>query len=277
MRLKKRWRRLGLYLSALLIVVWSVAPFVWQFSTSFQLDRALSAATPTFIPSPFTFEHYYNAFVAKGLHFYIRNSLVVSLGTSLLSLTIGAMAAFALSRLQVRGRFGILMLILSVSMFPQIAIVGPLYLVATYLGLLDTYMVLIITYLALCLPLVTWILFGYFETIPREIDEAARIDGVGVVGLLWRIVLPIALPGLATTGLLAFITAWNEFLFALAFTSTIDHQTIPIGIANFTNLYYIPWGDIAAASAVVTFPLIVLVFIFQRHIIEGLTQGGVKE
>jgi len=187
------------------------------------------------------------------------------------------MAAFALSRLQVRGRFGILMLILSVSMFPQIAIVGPLYLVATYLGLLDTYAVLIITYLSLCLPLVTWILFGYFETIPREIDEAARMDGVGVPGLLWRIILPIALPGLATTGLLAFITAWNEFLFALAFTSKIDHQTIPVGIANFTNLYYIPWGDIAAASAVVTFPLIVLVFIFQRHIIEGLTQGGVKE
>jgi len=112
---------------------------------------------------------------------------------------------------------------------------------------------------------------------PREIDEAARMDGVGVPGLLWRIILPIALPGLATTGLLAFITAWNEFLFALAFTSKIDHQTIPVGIANFTNLYYIPWGDIAAASAVVTFPLIVLVFIFQRHIIEGLTQGGVKE
>ncbi|TIT46662.1 MAG: carbohydrate ABC transporter permease, partial [Mesorhizobium sp.] len=116
-----------------------------------------------------------------------------------------------------------------------------------------------------------------FETLPREIDEAARMDGVSIPGLLWHIILPMSLPSLVTTGLLAFITAWNEFLFALAFTSNIDRQTIPVGIANFTNLYYVPWGDIAAASAVVTVPLIVLVLFFQRHIIEGLTQGGIKE
>lgn len=202
---------------------------------------------------------------------------MVSLATTFLCLFVGSLAAFALSRLNVKGRFGILMVILSVSMFPQIALVGPLYLVATNLGLLDTYTALIITYLALGLPLVTWVLFGYFETLPREIDEAARMDGVSVPGLLWHIILPMSLPSLVTTGLLAFITAWNEFLFALAFTSNIDRQTIPVGIANFTNLYYVPWGDIAAASAVVTVPLIVLVLFFQRHIIEGLTQGGIKE
>jgi ABC-type glycerol-3-phosphate transport system permease component len=162
-------------------------------------------------------------------------------------------------------------------MFPQIAIVGPLYLVAADLDLLDTYTGLVITYLALGLPLVTWVLFGYFETLPRDLDEAARIDGVGPIGLLVRIVLPMSLPILVTTGLLAFIAAWNEFMFALAFTSSIDHQTVPVGIANFTDLYYVPWGDISAASVVVTVPLIALVLLFQRHIIEGLTQGAVKE
>ncbi|TIU14693.1 MAG: carbohydrate ABC transporter permease [Mesorhizobium sp.] len=268
---------IAIYLGALLILVWSGGPFIWQFSTSFQLDKALTSGSPSLIPAPFTLEHYYNAFIEKQLHRYVWNSLVVSLATTFLCLFVGSLGAFALSRLNVKGRFGILMVILSVSMFPQIALVGPLYLVATNLGLLDTYTALIITYLALGLPLVTWVLFGYFETLPREIDEAARMDGVSVPGLLWHIILPMSLPSLVTTGLLAFITAWNEFLFALAFTSNIDRQTIPVGIANFTNLYYVPWGDIAAASAVVTVPLIVLVLFFQRHIIEGLTQGGIKE
>ncbi|KUM27419.1 sugar ABC transporter permease [Mesorhizobium loti] len=267
----------AIYLGAFLILVWSGGPFIWQFSTSFQLDKALTSGAPSLIPHPFTLEHYYNAFVEKELHRYVWNSLVVSLATTFLCLVVGSLAAFALSRLNVKGRFGILMVILSVSMFPQIALVGPLYLVATNLGLLDTYTALIITYLALGLPLVTWVLFGYFETLPREIDEAARMDGVSIPGLLWHIILPMSLPSLVTTGLLAFISAWNEFLFALAFTSNIDRQTIPVGIANFTNLYYVPWGDIAAASAVVTVPLIVLVLFFQRHIIEGLTQGGIKE
>jgi multiple sugar transport system permease protein len=266
-----------IYVGALIVLVWSGGPFVWQFSTSFQLDKALSAGTPTFIPHPFTFQHYYDAFVQRHLQYYLRNSLLVAGATTLLCLIVGALAAFSLSRLKVRGRFGVLMLILSVSMFPQIAIVGPLYLIASYLNLLDTYTGLVITYLALGLPLVTWVLFGYFETLPHEIDEAARMDGVTTLGLLWRIILPVSLPSLVTTGLLAFIAAWNEFMFALAFTSTAQHQTVPVGIANFTNLFYVPWGDIAAASAVVTVPLIVLVLIFQRHIIEGLTQGGIKE
>ncbi len=204
------------------------------------------------------------------------NSIVVAGLTTLFCLAIGALAAFSLSRLRIKQRFGILVAILSVSMFPQIALVGPLYLIAASLGLLDTYASLVITYVALGLPLVTWVLFGYFETFPRELDEAARMDGIGTLGLLIRIILPLSAPALVTVGLLAFIAAWNEFMFALAFTSNIDHQTIPVGIANFTNLYYVPWGDIAAASVVVTLPLIVLVLFFQRHIVEGLTQGAVK-
>ncbi|MFL5337498.1 MAG: carbohydrate ABC transporter permease [Geminicoccaceae bacterium] len=274
---RDRWRPILIYLGAAMILVWSAGPFVWQFSTSFQNDRALTEAAPAFWPSPATLEHYANVFFVKKFQLYVVNSIIVAGITTILCLIVGALAAFSLSRLDIKGRFGVLGIILSVSMFPQIAVVGPLYLIASNMGLLDTYMGLVITYLALGLPLVTWVLFGYFDTLPREIDEAARMDGITTLGLLVRIIIPISLPGIVTTGLLAFIAAWNEFMFALAFTSTIEHQTIPVGIANFTNLYYVPWGDIAAASVVVTVPLIVLVLFFQRHIIEGLTQGAVKE
>ncbi len=274
---RRRLRAALLYGGALLIMLWSAGPFVWQFSTSLQEDRALTAATPSLWPRPATLEHYVNVLAQKHFQYYVLNSIIVAGLTTLFCLAIGALAAFSLARLKVANRFGILGVILSVSMFPQIAIVGPLYLVASDLGLLDTYMGLVITYVSLGLPLVTWVLFGYFETLPRELDEAARIDGVTTLGLLWRIILPVSLPSLVTTGLLAFIAAWNEFMFALAFTSSIDHQTIPVGIANFTSLYYVPWGDIAAASVVVTVPLIALVLAFQGHIIEGLTQGAVKD
>jgi len=270
-------RSLLIGLGAGAILLWSAAPFIWQMSTSFQEDKALMAATPSLWPSPVTFEHYYNVFAVKRFQLYVLNSIIVAALTTLCCLIVGALAAFALSRLRVRRRFGILNSILSVSMFPQIALVGPLYLIAADLGLLDTYASLVITYVALGLPLVTWVLFGYFEALPRELDEAARMDGIGPIGLLIRIVVPLSAPALVTTGLLAFIAAWNEFMFALAFTSNAEHQTIPVGIANFTNLFYVPWGDVAAASVVVTVPLILLVLFFQRHIIEGLTQGAVKE
>ena len=274
---RNRLQTILIYCGGLLILFWSAAPFLWQLSTSFQNDVELTVATPSFIPSPLTFDHYANIFVEKSFQLYLRNSLIVAGLTTLFCLAIGAMAGFALSRLDIKGRFGILAAILSVSMFPQIAIVGPLYLLASDLALLDTYQGLVITYVALGVPLVTWVMFGYFDTLPREIDEAARMDGCSTVGLFWRIILPISVPSLVTTGLLAFIAAWNEFMFALAFTSNIDHQTVPVGIANFTNLHYIPWGDIAAASIVVTIPLVLLVLLFQRHIIDGLTQGAVKE
>jgi multiple sugar transport system permease protein len=262
---------------ATVIVLWSAGPFLWQLSTSFQLDRALVSPTPSLIPHPFILQHFLNIFLVKHFQFYVLNSTVVALSTTCLCLAFGAMAAYALSRLKMRRRFGFLGLILSVSMFPQIAIVGPLYLLASVLGLLDTYTVLVIIYLALGLPLVIWVLFGYFQTIPEELDEAARIDGAGPFRILLLVIVPLSIPCLVTTGLLAFIAAWNEFMFALALTSTIAHQTVPVGIANFTNLYYVPWGDIAAASVVVTLPLVLLVLFFQRRIIEGLTQGAVKE
>lgn len=270
-------RLTALRIGAVLIIVWSVAPFLWQVSTAFQSDRELISTTPSFIPDPFTLEHFYNIFVIKKFHIYLTNSAIVAGTTTALCLLAGALAAFALARLKVRRRFGLLGLILSVSMFPQIAIVAPLYLLASDLELLNTYTILIIVYVSLGLPLVIWVLFGYFSGIPHEIDEAAEVDGAGPFRTLFSITLPMSLPGVVTTGLICFIAAWNEFMFALAFTSDISRQTVPVGIANFQILYFVPWGDLAAASVVVTLPLILIVLVFQRHIIAGLTQGAVKE
>lgn len=269
-------RLIVVYTGAALLLVWSAGPFLWQFSTSLQLDKALTDPVPSFWPSPATLEHYANVFFVKKFQLYVLNSVIVAGLTTLLCLAIGALAAFSLSRLEIKGRFGILGVVLSVSMFPQIAIVGPLYLTASNYGFLDTYSGLVIVYLALGLPLVTWVLFGYFDTLPREIDEAARMDGVGVVGLFVRIILPMSLPGLVTTGLLAFIAAWNEFLFALTFSP--DNRTVPVAIASMSGASQqeLPWGNIMAGSVIVTLPLIVLVLIFQRKIVAGLTAGAVK-
>jgi ABC-type glycerol-3-phosphate transport system permease component len=233
--------------------------------------------TPHLFPYPITLEHFVNIFVGKSFHRYVVNSAIVTITTTLICLFFGSIAAFALARLNIRGRFGILGFILGVSMFPQIAIVAPLYVLASNFGWLDSYRILIVIYLALGLPLVVWVLFGYFRSIPQTIDEAARIDGARPLTIFFRIILPMSLPAVVTTGLLCFIAAWNEFMFALAFTSDMNHQTVPVGIANFTGLHYVPWGDIAAASVVVTLPLVIMVLIFQQHIISGLTGGAVKE
>jgi trehalose/maltose transport system permease protein len=270
-------RALFLRIGAFLIVVWSVCPFLWQVSTAFQEDKKLVATTPSFFPNPLTFIHFYNIFVIKRFQVYLLNSIIVAGIATILCTLFGTLTAFALARLRVRYRFGILGLILTVSMFPQIAIVGPLYLLASQLGLLDTYLSLIIVDLTFGLPLMIWVLFGYFSAIPREIDESAGIDGAGPFRTLFLITLPMSLPALVTTGLITFIAAWNEFMFALALTSDIRHQTVPVGIANFQSLYFVPWGDLSAASVVVTIPLVLMVLFFQRQIISGLTSGAVKE
>jgi ABC-type glycerol-3-phosphate transport system permease component len=270
-------KRFVIYLVAVVVVCWSAGPFLWQITTSLQPDRALVSGTPQLLPNPFTLEHYSNIFGAKGFQRYILNSLIVSFSTATICLVLGSLAAFALARFHIRGRFGILGIVLAVSMFPQIAIVAPLYVLASQLGLLDSYRILILVYVALGLPFVIWVLFAYFRTIPHTIDEAARIDGASPLTRFIRIILPMSLPGITTTGLLCFIAAWNEFMFALALTSDANRQTVPVGIANFTDVHYIPWGDIAAASVVVTLPLVIMVLILQRHIIAGLTGGAIKE
>jgi multiple sugar transport system permease protein len=259
------------------IAVWSLFPFAWQVITSFEPDRDLAQFTPTWLPIPGgTLQHYRNVFVAKDFAPYILNSVIVDVSATAIALVFAALAAYSIARLPLPGKGIVLGLVLAVSMFPQISIVTPLYQILISLHLIDTYTGLSGVYIGLSLPLMVYILWGHFRTIPREMDEAARIDGAGPLRTLWSVIIPVALPGVVPAALLGFIASWNEQLLALSLMTSPTRQTIPVGIANFTGLYSVPWGDIAAASVVVTVPLVVLVLIFQRRIVEGVTAGAVK-
>ena len=273
----RRIRRLLFGIMVTGIAVWSLFPFAWQVITSFEPDRDLARFTPTWLPiTGGTLQHYRNVFVAKDFAPYILNSAIVDVSATAIALVFAALAAYSIARLPLPGKGVVLGLVLAVSMFPQISIVTPLYQVLIRLHLIDTYAGLSGVYIGLSLPLMVYILWGHFRTIPRELDEAARIDGAGPLRTLWTVIIPVALPGVVPAALLGFIACWNELLLALSLMTSPSRQTIPVGIANFTGLYSIPWGDIAAASVVVTVPLVVLVLIFQRRIVEGVTAGAVK-
>jgi len=276
-RTAKQVKRLSFGIMVVGIAVWSLFPFLWQLVTSFEPDRDLARFTPTWLPVPGgTLQHYRNVFVAKDFAPYIANSVIVDVTATAVALVFAALAAYAIARLPLPGKGVVLGLVLAVSMFPQISIVTPLYQVLINLHMINTYTGLSGVYIGLSLPLMVYILWGHFRTIPRELDEAARIDGAGPLRALWTVIIPVAAPGVVPAALLGFIACWNELLLALSLMTSPSHQTIPVGIANFTGLYSIPWGDIAAASVVVTVPLVVLVLIFQRRIVDGVTAGAVK-
>lgn len=258
-----------------LAVLFCIGPLLWQLITSLKPEPELTRIPPV-LPGKPTAAHYMSIFTGHPFLRIIMNSAVVASATTVLSLVLGSLAAFGLAKLRVSRRGLILLLVLSASMFPPIATVSPLYIVIRALGLRDTWWALIITYTTFSLPLAIWVLTNFFREIPDEILHAARVDGCTTFQAFTRVMLPLAAPGIFTTVILVFIFSWNEFLFALTFTSTAASRTIPVGIALFPGLHEVPWGDIAAASVVVTVPLVVLVFAFQRRIIEGLTAGAVK-
>ena len=256
-----------------LLVLFSMLPFVWALLASLMPETALFGGEPA---SGLTMEHYQALFREREFWLPIRNSLVVAGTTTLFCLVVGASAAYALARLQFRGKRWILGFILAVAMFPQISILSPLFLVLRTLGLINSYPGLVLPYLTFAMPLTVWLLVGYFRQIPMGLEEAARVDGATRLQVYTRVVLPLAMPGLVTTGILTFIYCWNEFLFALSFTLGLERQTVPVAIALFRGQYQIPWGQILAAAVVATLPVAVLVLAFQRRIVQGLTAGAVK-
>ena len=271
----KTMRPIGFYCLLLLLVMYCSGPLLWQVITSLKPAFELTKIPPL-LPHHLTADHYSAIFEEHPFFRLILNSTMVALSTTMLSLTIGSLAAFALAKLKVKYRGLILGFVLSVSMFPPIATVSPLYIIIRFLGLRDTLWALIATYTTFSLPLSIWILTSFFRDIPDEIYRAARVDGCNSLQVFYRIMLPLSAPGLFTAAILVFIFAWNEFLFALTFTATPASRTIPVGIALFPGMHEVPWGSIAAASVVATIPVILLVFACQRRIIEGLTAGAIK-
>jgi multiple sugar transport system permease protein len=257
------------------VVIVCLAPIAWQAITSIKTDVDLTRIPPL-LPATPTLSNYAVIFTETPFARVMANSFLVASLTTILSLFFGALAAFALAKLDVRRRSWILAGVLSVSMFPPIATVSPLYQMVRAVGLRDSPLALVLLYSTFSFPLGIWVMTNFFRNVPDELLRAARVDGCTIWQAFVRVMLPLAAPGLAATGLLVFISAWNEFLLALTFTVTTSSRTIPVAIALFPGLHAIPWGEIAAASMVVTLPIAILVFVFQRRIVEGLTAGAVK-
>jgi ABC-type glycerol-3-phosphate transport system permease component len=268
----RRWARpaaTGLLIGAILF------PLYWAVLASLTPENRLFAA-PALVPRELVLDHYRTLFRDHDFWTPIRNSLVVAGATTVLSVVIGAICAYALARLRFRGKALMLACVLAVSMFPQISIVSPLYLLLRELRLLNTYPGLVLPYLTFAMPLTIWLLVGFFRQLPEEIEEAGLMDGAGRLKTLWAIVLPLSWPGIATTAILTFVYSWNEFLFALSFALGPERYTVPVAITLFRGQYQVPWGQILAAAVVATAPVAALVLAAQRRIVAGLTSGAVK-
>lgn len=264
------------YAAVVFIVVVSVFPFYYAILTS--LKSGTDIFRVTYWPVSFSLENYQAVFSQGSFPRNLLNSIFVASVTVILALFLAVTAAFALSRVRFRGRGFLLMVILAVSMFPQIAVLSGLFELIRTLGIYNTPWALIFSYTIFTLPFTVWVLTTFMRDLPIEIEEAAIVDGATPWIIITKVFMPLMWPALVTTGLLAFIGAWNEFLFALTFTSSNDTRTVPVAIALLSggSQYEIPWGIIMAASVIVTVPLVILVLVFQRKIVSGLTAGGVK-
>jgi len=269
-------KKTAFYLLVLAIVVESVFPFYYAILTSFKSGTSLFEVN--YWPTMISWDNYAAVFQNGSFPQNLLNSIIVATLTVALALLFAVTAAYALSRVRFRGRSLLLLTILSVSMFPQIAVLAGLFEVIRTFGLFNTIWGLIFSYTIFTLPFTVWVLTTFMRDLPIEIEEAAIVDGASPWVIIVRVFMPLMWPALVTTGLLAFIAAWNEFLFALTFTSSNSTRTVPVAIALLSGAsqFEIPWGTIMAASVIVTVPLVVLVLIFQRKIISGLTAGGVK-
>lgn len=261
--------------AAIVVATVVVFPLCWTVVSSFTPERQLFTAL-SLVPRELVVDHYRALLGTRDFWTPIRNSLIVAGLTTVLSVTLGAGCAYALARLAFRGKSVILAFVLAISMFPQIAIVSPLYLLLRELGLLNTYPGLVLPYLTFAMPLTVWMLVGFFRQLPAQLEEAAYIDGASRLRTLTEVVLPLAAPGLATAAILTFLYSWNEFLFALSFALGPERYTVPVAIALFRGQYQVPWGEILAAAVVATLPVALLVLVAQRRIVSGLTSGAVK-
>ncbi len=267
---------LWLRLAALVVILNGTFPIFWIFLTSLKTETELTRRPITWLPEDPTLANYARAFAEQPLGLFVLNSLVVAALATALSILVAALAAYAIARLKVRGRNLILGALVAVATFPLITLMVPLFQIMRGLGLLNTYAALILPYAVLNLPVCTLVLVSFFETIPSDLENAARIDGCTRLGALWRIVVPLAAPGMFTAAILAFVNAWDEFLLALSFMSSHEMRTVAVGITLYQGEYAFPWPLMSAALIVALVPIAILIVAFQEKVVSGLTQGGLK-
>jgi multiple sugar transport system permease protein len=282
--MNKKLRPVILFLLVIPVLLFIYLPVAWLIISSISTRAELLSTPIHWIPQQPTFENYLDILlpaqgtseVAKTFRITLMNSLIVATSVTVIALVIGSLASYALVRLRFPFRQPLLIGILGTRMIPEISLVIPLYLFATRVGLFNSPGILIITYLSFALPFAIWLMAAFFDTIPIELEDAARIDGCNRLEILWRIILPISAPGLVSTGLFVFLTAWDEFFFALILTSTVAAKTVPVAIAEFTGRYVVDVGGMMTGGVLAAIPPVLLSLLFQRYIVSGLTAGAVK-
>ena len=271
-KLKEKHQNIGAHITLIHFVVITILPLIWILDIALSPGNALGGR----IGDSFSTEHFSKILGSNSFWTWMGNSLIVSLGTCLLGLTIAIPAGYAFSRYKFTGRDVSMFAFLLVQMFPGIIILVPYFLVMKSLGLLNSHLGLILAYCVTALPLCVWMLKGFFDTVPRELEEAAVLDGCNQFQVFTKVVLPLSLPAIAVTALFSFLAAWNEFLLALTFNTSNDMYTLPVGLASLISSTGQAWGDFAAASLLVSLPVALLFLFFQKFLIEGLSAGGVK-
>jgi multiple sugar transport system permease protein len=273
---KTLWQKIMVVVALLVLVVNGVYPLVWIFLTSIKNELELTQVPITYFPQTPNFGNYAQVFQAQPFARFFLNSLVISSLSTILCVTIAAFAAYALARLRLRYRRIISIVIVAASMFPIVSLIVPLFQIMRGFGWLNTYWSLVIPYATFSLPISTLVLTAFFQGIPEDLESAAMIDGCSRFGALWRVIVPLAAPGVVTAAILAFVNSWNEFLLALTFNSAPNMKTVPVGVMLYQGEFTFPWPLISAAIIITIIPIVVLILIFQRRIISGLTAGGVK-
>ncbi len=269
-----RTRRILTILALFPVLAWTLFPLYWILAASFKTELSLYAKPPQWLFSPIL-ENYKRVLFNIPFFQYLGNSLLIALGTTIGSLVLGTLAAYGFSRVKFRGSEALRFLILVTRMVPRMTLVVPYYLLMMKIGLLDTYTGLVIAYISFALPFSIWLLIGFFDDVPIEVEEAAMVDGCTPLGTLIRVVIPIAAPGLAVAAIFAFLVSWNEFLFALILSGPAS-KTLPVVIAGLTTDLGPLYGEMSAAAVMIMLPNIVMTLVMQRYVVRGLTLGAVK-
>jgi multiple sugar transport system permease protein len=275
-RLRQLIGRIGLYMALLFFLLWVVFPFYWMVATSVRPNAELYSRNVTLLPQEFTLDHYRTELDRYQFGVRLRNSIVVASATTVLTMAVSSLGAFSVTRLRYRGRAAIARSILFVYLIPGSLLFIPLYIIVSSMGLTNTLLSLIVTYLTFSIPFCTWMLMGYFRNIPKDMEEAAMIDGCTRLQTFYKILLPLAAPGLVAAGIFAFTLSWNEFLFALIFITSSQLQTVPVGLASHIVADIYMWGPLMAGSTMAAIPVIILYMLAQRALVQGLFAGSVR-
>jgi ABC-type glycerol-3-phosphate transport system permease component len=275
-RTRRVWLYILVYGSALLFVVFSVAPILWGLSTALKPSKDQYQFPPQWIPKTITFEHFAAVFSNQAIIHAFLNTLVISVATTIIALLVGILGAYGFSRYRFPGRGTLLVSVLFTQLFPRVVVIVPFFITLRNLNLINTLPGLVLVYLMVVFPIAIWMIKGFFDRIPREVEEAAIVDGCSIPRLLWSIVLPMSRPALVAVGMYSFILAFNEFLFALVFTSGTQSQPLSVALAFFIDDVGIHWGDLMAASLLMSVPAIIVFSFAQKLLVRGLSEGAVK-